>query len=85
MKNSKHGRTHTYTGRSSYVDRRGRRRYVRTVADYGRILEYSQRRQLRHMEQGFIDAEEAATSKMEAMCDALLDKAVEAQMSKAGL
>ena len=37
------------------------------------------------MEQGFIDAEEAATSIMEAMCDALLDKAMEAQMSKAGL
>ena len=70
---------------SSYVDYNGRRRKVKTVADYGRILEYSQRRQLRHMEQGFIDAEEAATSKMEAMCDALLDKAVEAQMSKAGL
>ena len=70
---------------SSFVDYNGRRRKVKTVADYGRILEYSQRRQLRHMEQGFIDAEEAATSKMEAMCDALLDKAVEAQMSKAGL
>lgn len=71
--------------RSSFVDRRGRSRKVSTVADYGRILEYSERRQLRHMEQGFIDAEEAATSKMEAMCDALLDQAVEAQMSKAGL
>ena len=71
--------------RSTYVGRSGKAGKVTTVADYGRILEYSQRRQLRHMEQGFIDAEEAATSKMEAMCDALLDKAVEAQMSKAGL
>lgn len=70
---------------STYVDRSGRRRKVTTVADYGRILEYSQRRQLRHMEEGRDLAEGKALSVMEAMCDALLDKAVEAQMSKAGL
>ncbi len=37
---------------SGYTDVNGRHRRVTTVADYGRILEFSQSRQLRHMEAG---------------------------------
>ena len=71
--------------RSSYVDSSGRRRKVTTVADYGRILEYSQRRQLRHMEVGFELAEEKALERMEEMSDKLMQKAADEAFRRAGL
>lgn len=70
---------------SGYTDVRGRRRKITTVADYGRLLEYSQRRQLRHMEEGFIDAEDRAVAAMEAMADSLLERAADAAIQQAGL
>lgn len=60
--------------KSVYVDGRGRRRKVNTVADYAAILEYSSSRQLRHLEEGFDDTEAAALDKLEAAVDAAIAK-----------
>lgn len=78
MKNSKHDRKHKHVISSSYVDVRGKTHYMRTVADYGRILEYSQRRRLRHMSEGFDDVEDKATSVMASMAENMLEKAADA-------
>ena len=57
-----------------YVDGRGREREVDTVDDYARILEYSERRQLRHMEVGYDAVSDIAEKRMEEAADALLAK-----------
>ncbi|MBQ8313688.1 MAG: hypothetical protein IJ438_01145 [Clostridia bacterium] len=57
-----------------YVDGRGRARKVDTVDDYARILEYSERRQLRHMEVGYDAVSDIAEKRMEEAADALLAK-----------
>lgn len=55
-----------------YVDGGGRARKVDTVDDYARILEYSERRQLRHMEVGYDAVSDIAEKRMEETADALL-------------
>lgn len=47
---------------------------METVADYAGILEYSPKRQLRHMEEGFAQAEAAALDVLEKAVDAAIDK-----------
>lgn len=51
-----------------------RRRKVGTIADIGGILEYSESRQLRHMEEGFDRKSEEAADRMQAAFEKLLDK-----------
>lgn len=68
-------RSHGVRGRHSYRTASGRGRSVNTVADYAGILEYSQRRQLRHMGPAWEQAEEEALNKMESRLDELLDQA----------
>ena len=59
----------------------GRNRSVRTTDDYGRILEYSSKRVLRHFEPGFEESEEAALSAMEQRIDSAIASALgEAEM-----
>lgn len=57
---------------SGYTDVNGRYRKVTTVADYGRILEFSESRQLRHMEEG----EEAAHEETEREIVQTIEKAI---------
>lgn len=57
---------------SGYMDVNGRYRKVTTVADYGRILEFSQSRQLRHMEEG----EEAMHEEAEREIAQTIEKAI---------
>lgn len=64
--------------KSSYVDGRGRKREVATVADYARILEYSDKRQLRHMEAAQAMCESAALDAMEKEADALMGRLADA-------
>ena len=59
---------------SKYVDSSGRSRSVSTTADYGGILEYSARRQLRHMGPAYEQNEEAATAAIEASIDGAIDR-----------
>ena len=61
---------------SRYVDAAGKSRKVSTTADYGGILEYSARRQLRHMGPAYEENEDAASEAMEAAMDALIQKVV---------
>lgn len=58
--------------RSGFTDVNGRHRNVDTVADYGRILEYSETRKLRHMESG---AEETS-AQAERVIAAQIEKAI---------
>ena len=59
----------------------GRNRSVRTTDDYGRILEYSSKRVLRHFEPGFEESEEAALNAMEQRIDSAIMSALsEAEM-----
>lgn len=62
----------TRTGRSGHL----RRRKVGTIADIGGILEYSESRQLRHMEEGFDKSSEEAADVMQAAFDKLMEKAL---------
>lgn len=57
---------------SGYTDVNGRYRKVTTVADYGRILEFSESRQLRHMEVG----EEAVHEEAEREIAQTIEKAI---------
>lgn len=59
----------------------GRNRSVRTTDDYGRILEYSSKRVLRHFEPGFEESEEAALSAMEQR----IDSAIASALGEAGM
>lgn len=61
-----------YHGRKGYADGRGRAREVDSVDDYARILEYSDRRQLRHMEVGYDAVCDIAEKRMEEKADELL-------------
>lgn len=63
---------------STYVDGQGRSRKVETVADYARILEYSDRRQLRHMEAARDLCEDAALDAMEREADAAMGRLADA-------
>lgn len=63
---------------STYVDGQGRSRKVETVADYARILEYSDRRQLRHMEAARDLCEAAALDAMEREADAAMGRLADA-------
>jgi len=58
--------------KAGYVDGKGRARKVDSVDDYARILEYSERRQLRHMEVGYDAVSDIAEARMEEKADALL-------------
>lgn len=68
-------RSHGVGGRHSYRDRSGRGRSVNTVADYAGILEHSARRQLRHMDPAWEQAEAEALDAMESRLDNLLQQA----------
>ncbi len=59
----------------AYTDGRGRGRKVDTVADYGGILEYSESRQLRHIEPAFETSMDAAVDAMERALNNLLASA----------
>lgn len=61
-----------YHGRRGYVDGKGAAREVDSVDDYARILEYSEKRQLRHMEVGYDAVSDIAEQRMEEKADALL-------------
>lgn len=61
-----------YHGRRGYVDGKGTAREVNSVDDYARILEYSERRQLRHMEVGYDAVSDIAEKRMEEKADALM-------------
>lgn len=63
---------------STYVDGQGRSRKVETVADYARILEYSDKRQLRHMEAARDLCENAALDAMEREADAAMARLADA-------
>ncbi len=56
--------------KSKYRDGNGRRRSVNTVADYAAILEYSAKRKLRHLEEGFDNGKDAAMERLGALLDA---------------
>ncbi len=58
------------SGKSKYRDSNGRRRSVKTVADYAGILEYSSKRKLRHLEEGFENSADAATSHLQSLLEA---------------
>ena len=55
----------------SYIDSNGKLRHVRTTADYGGILEYSESRKLRHMSVGYEKAEQQAVALMDRKFSAL--------------
>lgn len=61
---------------SGFTDVNGRYRKVTTVADYGRILEYSESRQLRHMEPGTDAVRDQAEGKMADIIDSRIAKAL---------
>lgn len=63
-----------YAGK--YKDANGREREVTTVADYGGILEYSGKRQLRHFGPGFEKSQDAASDAVESAINAMIDKAI---------
>lgn len=63
----------------AYYDNRGKGRHVDTVADYGRILEFSASRQLKHIALG---AEEVDSSYG---FDMLIEEEINALLDKAGL
>ena len=60
--------------KSKYRDSKGKRRSVSTVADYAAILEYSAKRKLRHLEEGFENGKEAATSRLESLLSAEVER-----------
>lgn len=61
---------------SGFTDVNGRYRKVTTVADYGRILEYSESRQLRHMEPGTDEVRDQAEKKVADIIDRKIAKAL---------
>ena len=60
-------------GSGQYTDGRGYKRKVETVDDYARILEYSGKRQLRHMEEGLDRSETRALDVLEKAVDAAIE------------
>lgn len=60
---------------TEYRDSSGRRRKVETVADVGRLLEFSASRKLRHINLGFDRTEDQVEAYMNDEINALLDKA----------
>lgn len=61
---------------SGFTDVNGRYRKVTTVADYGRILEYSESRRLRHMEPGTDAVRDQAEKKVADIIDCKIAKAL---------
>lgn len=60
---------------TEYRDSSGRRRKVETVADVGRLLEFSASRKLRHINLGFDQTEDQVEAYMTNEINALLDEA----------
>lgn len=61
---------------SGYTDASGRHRKVSTVADYARILEYSAKRQLRHMEPGAAASKDEAEKTVAAIIESKISQAL---------
>lgn len=60
-------------GSGQWIDGRGYKRKMKTVDDYARILEYSDKRQLRHMEEGLDRSETRALDVLEKAVDAAIE------------